>query len=156
MADNSEQSGLATEFAHQASDRTGSIADWLDGRQPGDLLNDVRDFARRRPGAFLLGALVAGVVAGRLTRNLASSGGSDTDRASDTSTSFASAPLSSTRYESSTAGTITTGEEDAYPAVSDGIDPLGATTPPDPYLTDLAPSDDVQRPAADLEGRVRP
>ena len=31
-------------------------------------MEEVRRFARRRPGAFLAGSLVAGVVAGRLTR----------------------------------------------------------------------------------------
>ncbi len=33
-----------------------------------DLLEQGRSFARRKPGTFLLGAVVAGVVAGRLTR----------------------------------------------------------------------------------------
>ena len=33
-----------------------------------DLLDDIRSFARRKPGAFLLGAAVAGIVAGRMFR----------------------------------------------------------------------------------------
>lgn len=68
MAGNSEQSGVATELVSQAADRTHGAADWLDGRKPEDLLDELRRVARRRPGAFLLGALAAGVVAGRLTR----------------------------------------------------------------------------------------
>jgi len=68
MAGNSEQSGVATELVSQAADRTHGAADWLDGRQPEDLLDELRRVARRRPGAFLVGALAAGVVAGRLTR----------------------------------------------------------------------------------------
>jgi hypothetical protein len=52
----------------QARGRVDDVANWLDGRQPGDLLGELKSFARRRPGTFLLGALAAGVVAGRLTR----------------------------------------------------------------------------------------
>jgi len=68
MAGGSEQNGMATDLVGQAADRSLGVADWLDDRQPGDLLEELRRFARRRPGAFLAGALVAGVVAGRLTR----------------------------------------------------------------------------------------
>ena len=45
---------------------TASRAGW--GSEPGDLVEEVRSFARRRPGVFLLGAAVAGTVVGRLTR----------------------------------------------------------------------------------------
>jgi hypothetical protein len=70
MANNSDQSGPATELAHQAAERAHAVADWLEKREPGDLIDEVRRFARRRPGAFLLGALVAGVVTGRMTRGI--------------------------------------------------------------------------------------
>jgi len=68
MADNGQQSGTVTEVARQVADRADSVAGWLGEREPGDLLEEVRSFARRRPGAFLLGAALAGVVVGRLTR----------------------------------------------------------------------------------------
>jgi hypothetical protein len=68
MLDGSQQQGTATELVGQARSRVDGVADWLDRREPGQLLDEVRDFARRRPGAFLVGALAAGVVAGRLTR----------------------------------------------------------------------------------------
>jgi hypothetical protein len=78
MADNGNQNGLASELARQASDRVQGVSSYLEGRRPGDLLDDVRDFARRRPGVFLLGAAAAGVLAGRATRGVkaATSGGS--------------------------------------------------------------------------------
>lgn len=72
MASSSDESGLMTDLAHQASQRGGEIAHWLESREPKDLLEDVRSFARRRPFAFLAIAATAGVVAGRLTRGLAS------------------------------------------------------------------------------------
>ena len=68
MADNGEQSGPATALARQGADMVHDFAQWLDGHDPGGLLDEVRSFARRKPGAFLFGAVAAGVVAGRLTR----------------------------------------------------------------------------------------
>jgi hypothetical protein len=71
------QSGVATELVGQAKDRIDGLANWLEGREPGQLLDEARTFARRRPGTFLLGALAAGVVAGRLTRGVVASHTSD-------------------------------------------------------------------------------
>lgn len=70
MADKSEGQGVAPEVARQAADRTGTLASWLEDRQPGDLVDEVRRFARRKPGVFLAGAALAGVVVGRLTRGI--------------------------------------------------------------------------------------
>jgi len=70
MAGASEQQGLASEIVGQAGERARGAADWIGNRQPGDLINEVRSFARRRPGTFLVGALVAGVAVGRLTRGV--------------------------------------------------------------------------------------
>lgn len=71
MASSSQQSGTATQLAHEAADRTGRLADWLSDREPGDVLHEVSSFARRRPGTFLAIAAGAGVLAGRLTRGMA-------------------------------------------------------------------------------------
>jgi hypothetical protein len=68
MVQQSDRSGMATDLARQAADRVRDLRNRLDGREPSQILDDVRAFARRRPGTFLLGALAAGVVAGRLTR----------------------------------------------------------------------------------------
>ena len=64
------QSGVATEVAQQAAERIHGAASWLEQREPADLLQAVRDFARRRPGVFLAGAVAAGRAAGRLTRGM--------------------------------------------------------------------------------------
>lgn len=70
MVDNGQQSGVATDLAGQAAQKSHEIASWLDDREPGRLVEEVKDFARRRPGAFLLVAASAGLVAGRLTRGI--------------------------------------------------------------------------------------
>jgi len=68
MADSGQSSGVGTELARQAAGRVHGLGDYVEQHQPGDLLDDVRAFARRRPGTFLLAAAAAGVAAGRLTR----------------------------------------------------------------------------------------
>jgi hypothetical protein len=68
MAAKSGDSGTAAQLAEEASNRVHRVASWLERREPADLLDEVRDFARRRPGTFLLGAALAGVLAGRMTR----------------------------------------------------------------------------------------
>ena len=70
MAAASGQPGVATDLVRQAAERSSAVATWLDGRDPGSLLNEVKSFARQKPGTFLLLAAGAGVLAGRLSRGL--------------------------------------------------------------------------------------
>ena len=72
MASKSDKSGPLTDLAQQGSRRVGELAHQLETAQPGELLESVRNFARRRPAAFLIGSALAGVVVGRLSRSLAS------------------------------------------------------------------------------------
>jgi hypothetical protein len=84
MAEKGGQSGPATELAHRAAERVRQAAFWLDKREPGDLVGEVRRLGRQHPGTFLLGATLAGVVVGRLTRGAveaASSTSSDSEGA---------------------------------------------------------------------------
>jgi hypothetical protein len=60
--------GLAAQLVQQVADQAQGLASHLESREPSELLEDARRFARRRPGAFLLGALAAGVVVGRVAR----------------------------------------------------------------------------------------
>ncbi len=71
MARSSEQQGVASDLAQQASQRMGDVAGWLDDRDPGSLVSEVKQFARQRPGTFLATAAVIGLVGGRLSRGLA-------------------------------------------------------------------------------------
>ncbi|WP_258804242.1 hypothetical protein [Pseudarthrobacter sp. NS4] len=70
MADAPEQQGVASDLIRQAADRSESMATWLQNRDPGSLLDEVKSFARQRPGTFLLLAAGAGLLAGRLGRSL--------------------------------------------------------------------------------------
>ena len=62
--------GPAVDIARQAAERVQRLADSLENRRPEELLNDVKRFARQRPGVFVLGALGAGFLAGRILRSV--------------------------------------------------------------------------------------
>jgi hypothetical protein len=62
--------GPARDLIQQASGKLEEFGSWLQNREPAELLDEVRAYARRKPGAFLLGAALAGVVAGRLTSGI--------------------------------------------------------------------------------------
>lgn len=115
MADSSQSQGMASNLVSQAASRAGDVAGWLEGRDPSALLEDVKRFARRRPGVFIAIAAGAGIVVGRLAKSLASGD----DGSADTSTSR---PASGTDY--ATAGT-TPGYTSGYTA------PVGYTPTPD-------------------------
>lgn len=70
MADASGQPGVAADLVRQAAERSQAVASWLENRDPGSLLEEVKSFARQRPGTFLLAAAGAGLLAGRLGRSL--------------------------------------------------------------------------------------
>lgn len=124
MADRGDRSGVATEVARQAADRVQDCGAWLRMREPGDLLVEFRSWARQRPGTFLLGAALAGVVAGRLTSG-AIAAQRDSDRTGQV-------PPQATGQELPPAGgppsypVGDTGTADRYPA--DPADPYASGT----------------------------
>jgi hypothetical protein len=64
---NAAAPGPARDLVEQGTAKVEEFASWLQNREPADLLDEIRSFARRKPGTFLLGAALAGVLAGRLT-----------------------------------------------------------------------------------------
>jgi len=68
MASKSGEEGLAKDLAQQASRRIGRVAEWLQQRDPQSLVQELRGFARDKPGTFLAVAAGLGLVAGRATR----------------------------------------------------------------------------------------
>ncbi len=65
------QSGWGAQLAGHGAQYGDQAADFLQKHEPAEILDEVRRYARKRPGTFLLGAAVLGVVAGRMTRALA-------------------------------------------------------------------------------------
>lgn len=89
MAEQGGGSGPATELARRASGTVDQVAGWLENREPGAVLDEMKRYARQHPGAFLAGAALLGVLAGRLTRGLAADSGNGAPAASDDGDSVA-------------------------------------------------------------------
>lgn len=73
-----EAAGTAGEYAEQLADKLHEMATGLENRGVSGLIEEVQDFARRRPGAFLFGTAIVGFAGGRLLRS-AKSDDSDDD-----------------------------------------------------------------------------
>jgi hypothetical protein len=93
MVEGSAQDGMATDLARMGADKARDVAQWLDGRDPGSLLEEVRSYARRRPGTYLAIALGAGLLAGRLTRGLTASSADSSRPSADPSGETAYRPV---------------------------------------------------------------
>jgi len=128
MADASDEPGVASDLVGQLATRADALAGWLEDREPGALLDEVKYFARQRPGTFLAVAAVAGLAAGRLTRGIKDD-------------SASSQELATTDYETPLYGEGPTGLT--------GGSGLGATTPVTPDVGTV-PSP-VPSPSAPLE-----
>ncbi|MGX1274422.1 hypothetical protein [Streptomyces phaeoluteigriseus] len=68
MAENAQSDSPARSLAAQFADKGHRAADYLDKQGVDGLVSDLQGFARRRPGAFLGGAVLAGLAVGRLAR----------------------------------------------------------------------------------------
>jgi hypothetical protein len=65
-----EEAGPAADVARQLGQKIEELAGRLEERGVDGTVDDVREFARRRPGVFLLGAAAAGFAVTRLGRGL--------------------------------------------------------------------------------------
>jgi hypothetical protein len=143
--------GPARDLLQQASSSVENFASMLQNREPAELLDEVRRFARRKPGMFLLGAAVAGVVAGRLTSGVKAAhsdtgqpGGYTTPRSNYVDPAPTYSEYSTSDY--STADYPTTGTTTGTYAGT-GAATGGAPLPPPPYGT-VPPEGSVVPPAS--------
>lgn len=119
-----DQRGMAGDLAREAADKVHAVANWLESREPGDLLEEIRGLARRKPGSFLLGAAAAGVLAGRLTRGAVEAKRENEGANSDGATPTGSA---ATIHPHATAAAGTERSGDATEVVAVDTSPLVAT-----------------------------
>ncbi|WP_405219315.1 hypothetical protein [Agrococcus sp. Ld7] len=66
----SADDSLASQLVGEVAQRVSAAAGWLEQREPADLLDEVKSFARRRPGTFIAIAGIAGLLVGRLARGM--------------------------------------------------------------------------------------
>jgi hypothetical protein len=72
-----ERSQLTDQLTSRVATQAHAVADYLDDHGPSEMLDHLSAYARRRPGAFIAGAAVLGVVAGRLVRGVVSASKDD-------------------------------------------------------------------------------
>jgi len=101
-------SGVVGDLIQQVASRGSHIAQWLEDREPRDVLEEVRRYARRRPAMFLAMCGLAGVVAGRVTRGAVAantsvdSSGASPARAADYDYSTTTPTTGTVGYEQTT------------------------------------------------------
>jgi hypothetical protein len=142
-----DANGTVAGLVQQLADRGEQLADQIAARGPGGLVQDLRSYAARKPGTFLLGALAAGVVTGRLVKGATADSGSGGTPTGTTGTGYGATPYPETSDLSLTAA----------PPVAP-VTPVAATQQTT-YLDDLpvAHSDDsgiLDEPATTAVGPV--
>ena len=131
--------GPARDLLQQGAGIVESFAGKLQNREPAELLEEVRSFARRKPGLFLLGAAAAGIVAGRLTSGVKAAH-------SDSGPSGTSGYRAQSNYVDPTPSYADT--TSTYTGTSASYSTAGsAPLPPPPYGT-VPPEGSVVPPAA--------
>jgi len=70
MGGHGQADSVATTVVRRLAEGGHQVADHLERRGPGGLLDEVQDFARRRPGVFLAGAALAGFAVGRTGKDV--------------------------------------------------------------------------------------
>ena len=89
--------GIAGDLVREASQRAEQVAEYLDERNPGELVEELRGLGRRRPGAFLTGAVVSGLLVGRFAKSGAKASQSQTpEGSSETVAADQDAPVPTT------------------------------------------------------------
>ncbi|MCX5265801.1 hypothetical protein [Streptomyces sp. NBC_00199] len=121
LADNAQSDSPARSLAAQAADGGHRAADYLEKQGVDGVLSDVQDFARRRPAAFLGGALLAGFAAGRLVKAVAKA-----DTSAGTNQNGAPAPQQATALDEPASAALP-----SAPSPGPVHDPVPAL-PPDP------------------------
>jgi hypothetical protein len=119
MASASDSQGMASDLVRQAADRAHGVASWLEQRDPGSLLGELKSYARRSPGTFIAIAAVAGVVAGRLTRSLTSGSPDAGSGSGSTGSTYSTGylpPIGTEATYGGTAAGYATGTEAGYGA----------------------------------------
>jgi hypothetical protein len=125
MADNSDNQGIGADLVRQASSRVAGVASWIGDRDPAALLDEVKSYARRKPGVFIGVAALAGLAIGRLARALGENA-KDEHAASAASATGVQTPVvpAAPPLPSTTLGVGTTAPGTATGATYGAADPL--------------------------------
>ncbi len=135
-----DASGTVAGLVQQLADKSEQLADYVSAQGPGGLLQELRTFASRKPGTFLLGALAAGAVTGRVVKGAtagSSTGAVGTSPRSLTSGSTGAYGTTDTYGTASTHETSSYGTASARPVAAAG-DTVPSSEPMPPEFTSSA------------------
>ncbi|MEU8843156.1 hypothetical protein AB0D97_29190 [Streptomyces roseus] len=128
MGRNGDPDSTAAGLVRQIADGGHQVADHLEKRGPDGLLDDLQDFARRRPGVFLAGAALAGFAVARAGKGVGAASSSDSD---DSRPSGPAVGRDQSMTASHTADTsLTTHEGIGRGGYEDPVDTYGQSQPP--------------------------
>ncbi|MEU0055534.1 hypothetical protein [Streptomyces sp. NPDC006334] len=145
LADNAPGDSPARSLATRAADGGHRAADYLEKQGVQGVLSDVQGFARRRPGAFLGGALLAGMAVGRLMKVAAKA---DMSSGADTSSGTGRRELAADTQQ------MTLSDPTAAVPAASATDVAQTATPAAPAVPEYPPS--VGAPSGDVPGRPVP
>ncbi|MFD5200508.1 hypothetical protein ACFWM7_10225 [Streptomyces sp. NPDC058375] len=149
MGESGKENSPATNAVRQIADRGRDVAERLESGGPQGLVSDIQAFARRRPGAFLAGAALAGFVTARLGKGVKSAGeGTTSPTEVDSPAGSASGTAQRGRPGTTTDGPPDGSREPADTGVPSPTPSYGGSiAPPGPLpVTDPYPNPDPQQP----------
>lgn len=126
-----DEAGELGRYVQQVSDQLDQLSQRIESGGFTGMLDDVQRFARRRPGAFLLGAAALGVVAGRVGRGAKEA---SSDGGSQAALPAPTPPTATPRPAATTMPTAAAFDEPLVPtgAADPGEDPLAGPQGPLP------------------------
>jgi hypothetical protein len=130
MADRADAPGLGSQLNREVGGLAHRTADFLQEREPGQLVEELRELGRRRPGAFLLGAAAAGLLVGRVTRGAKTAHASGSTAGQSDAASGAAQGQSGVSYDPATSPTASVLEADSWGPTSPVYPGGGAEVPP--------------------------
>lgn len=116
MADSSQEQGLASSLTRQVADYLGQAGEWLEQRDPGQVMEEISSYARRHPVSFMAIAAGLGLVVGRVARSAKDASTQDDTSAgtSTTSTGLSGAGLDGSGTDQSRTYQASTGRSAPY------------------------------------------
>lgn len=138
-----DTSGMVGQLMKEAATRVQSLADYAERTGPQGIVTELRSYAKRNPGTFLLGAALAGLVTGRVVKGITA--GKQAEQES-TSTPTYAGPVGGTAAGNPLAG-VTTDTGTGYDA--------GYVASPEPSTT-YAPEPVEAYPATTVLPTVEP
>ncbi|MFN2523193.1 MAG: hypothetical protein ABR614_07780 [Mycobacteriales bacterium] len=133
-----DTSGVLGQVLREAGQRVQSFADYAERTGPQGLVTELRQYAKRNPGTFLLGAALTGLVAGRVVKGVSANKAQTPPPALPETPAYA-APIGGTATGNPLAGVTAPAGTGAYAGYLASPDPA-STYAPEPVIEAYPPA----------------